>query len=683
MTETAAPPSPVRRPFIALAAGATLTLATVAVAVLASVDWRTFVDSYTFTNLVIGSGFFTAGLTIAWFRPGHVIGRLLQGSGLAYLLSAAATPLALFGLASGWPEPVVRTLSTVTIGAWQIGLACLLPLALLLYPDGRLPGRRWRVVVWLLLIAGGYQAVTGVLSDGTSFSDAPGARSILSVGLDLPAPVNEVMGWLYTAVDLAVIGSLVVRFVRGDERVKRQLLWLILALVCILVVNAQRFVTADGPILLLLSFLFIPAAIAIAIVRYQLFDIRLVLSRTLLYTLMVALIIAAYAGIVAGLSLLVPADAQRRVSIAAAIVVAIVFNPLRLSLQRLLDRAFYGTRSDPLGTVAHVGRRLRHDDDLAAVLEGVRAALQLPWLGLRQGTGAGAVVEVGVPDGSPRVELALTYRGADQGALLVGLRRGESRLHDADRRAMDVIATPLALALHATALSEEVRAARAAAVESAAAEQVRLQRELHDGLGPTLTSVAFRADAASNLVGTDSEQAGRLLHDIGVDVRGAIDSVRRVVYGLRPIELDDLGLVGALRQKATALADASRNLAVDLAVVDTLPSLSPAIELAAYRIATEAVTNVVRHSDGHVCRISVDAGDDLIITVTDDGEPPARWHPGVGIRSIAERAEELGGSADVGPVPGGWQVSARIPLTGISHQQAAIGTTAADQRRTL
>ena len=189
--------------------------------------------------------------------------------------------------------------------------------------------------------------------------------------------------------------------------------------------NAQRFVTADGPILLLLSFLFIPAAIAVAIVRYQVFDIRLVLSRTLLYTLMVALIIARYAGIVAGLSLLVPADAQRRVSIGAAIVVAIVFNPVRrLSLQRLLDRAFYGTRSDPLGTVARVGRELRgHDDDLAAVLEGIQVGASTSVVGGGTTGRARRTARRGRP---PRriargvAELPLTYRGADQGAHFAG-----------------------------------------------------------------------------------------------------------------------------------------------------------------------------------------------------------------------------------------------------------------------
>jgi two-component system NarL family sensor kinase len=158
---------------------------------------------------------------------------------------------------------------------------------------------------------------------------------------------------------------------------------------------------------------------------------------------------------------------------------------------------------------------------------------------------------------------------------------------------------------------------------------------------------------------------GHLLHEIGNDVRTAIESVRSVVYGLRPIELDDLGLPGALRQRVTTLTHTNRHLAVDLVIADPLPPLSPAIELAAYRIATEALTNVVRHSDARACRVSVEAGDGLLITVTDDGEPPARWRPGVGIRSIAERAEELGGSADAGPIPSGWQVSARLPLPGM------------------
>jgi signal transduction histidine kinase len=237
-------------------------------------------------------------------------------------------------------------------------------------------------------------------------------------------------------------------------------------------------------------------------------------------------------------------------------------------------------------------------------------------------------------------------------------------LHDADRRLLELIATPLAMALHATALSEQVQQARTATVEAAATERVRLQRELHDGLGPSLTSVAFRADAASNILRSDSDEAERLLGEVRGDLRASLDYVRRVVYGLRPIELDDLGLIGALRQKVSSLPISNgRQFTVELTLLnDPIPALSPAVELAAYRIASEALTNVLRHSNGSRCQITVAVDGGLVVTVADDGQADPLWRPGVGLRSIMDRAEELGGSAMAGPVPNGWQVCARIPL---------------------
>lgn len=206
--------------------------------------------------------------------------------------------------------------------------------------------------------------------------------------------------------------------------------------------------------------------------------------------------------------------------------------------------------------------------------------------------------------------------------------------------------------------------ARTATVEAAAAERVRLQRELHDGLGPVLTSLSFTADAASNLVRTDPAEAERMLADVRAELRGALDGVRRVVYGLRPIELDDLGLAGALRQKAAALNDARGARAeVRLQLPDELPPLSAAVELAAYRIVLEALANVARHSTGRHSDVRITAAEDLVVTVEDDGvPPPADWSPGVGLRSIADRAEELGGSATAGPSEQGWRVQAKLPL---------------------
>ena len=271
--------------------------------------------------------------------------------------------------------------------------------------------------------------------------------------------------------------------------------------------------------------------------------------------------------------------------------------------------------------------------------------------------------------------MPLTFRDEQVGTLVVGLRRGERDLHDADRRTLDLIATPLAVALHATALSEQVQQARTAMVEAAAAERVRLQRELHDGVGPILTSAAFQADAASNLIHTDPAGAERLVDEIRTELRGAIDDVRRVVYGLRPIELDDAGLVGAIRQRLAGLpASEPGQIKVEMELPDQLPALSPAVELAAYRIASEAINNALTHSAGHRCLVAITVNGTLAVTVRDDGRPPRSWTPGVGLRSILERAEELGGTAAAGPAGDGWEVSARLPLDGLAPSQISPGS---------
>ncbi|MFC7640690.1 hypothetical protein ACFQX6_06515 [Streptosporangium lutulentum] len=288
------------------AAGVVLAVSAVVLAVVAGTGWRTFVSSYTLTNLVIGLGFLASGAVTSWFRSRNVIGLLSLVSAFGHLTTAATTMLMLLALQEDWPSPVVRTLSTVSTGAWQIGLTWLFNLALLLFPDGRLPSRRWLPLVWAVMVSGAYQLVTGVLSGGSVLGGSAETTSILSVGLAVPEPISAVMDLVGTVAELLVIGTLVLRYRRGDERTRRQLLWLILALLAMLVLNTQRWITGDGPILFLLSFALIPIAIGIAIVRYELFDIRLVLSRALLYGLVLSVIVAVYAGIVAGFSLLVP-----------------------------------------------------------------------------------------------------------------------------------------------------------------------------------------------------------------------------------------------------------------------------------------------------------------------------------------------------------------------------------------
>jgi two-component system NarL family sensor kinase len=433
--------------------------------------------------------------------------------------------------------------------------------------------------------------------------------------------------------------------------------------VAMLAINWQRWIfpNFEGGILLLLAVPLIPLAATIAILRHQLFDIRLVVSRTVLYALLTAAVVGSYAGLVAvGDRILRAAGAP----VVATLAIALAFNPVRVWLQRVVDRAFFGQRGDPVRAASTVGERLA-GDDLGGVLDGVRDALRLPFAALR--TDEEELAASGTP---PEVihSAPLRYRGERVGDLLVGVRAGERRLRAPDLAVLDLLATPLAVALHATRLSDALQVSRERLVAATEEERRRLHRELHDSLGPTLTGAAFTADATGNLIGSDPRRAEQLTAELGGQIRGAIDDVRRLVYGLRPPALDELGLVGAVRRQAAQLAG---DVAITVDTDGDLPPLPAAVEVAAYRIATEALTNVVRHSGGHHAAVLLCADPGALrVAVTDDGPPDGGWRPGVGLRSIAERAAELGGSCEAGPTSSGGRVAAVLPL-GVGMTEAS------------
>jgi signal transduction histidine kinase len=275
------------------------------------------------------------------------------------------------------------------------------------------------------------------------------------------------------------------------------------------------------------------------------------------------------------------------------------------------------------------------------------------------------------------VALDLSYGGNSVGSLLVGLRPGESDLTVADRNVLALVAVPLAVAVHATRLSDELQTSREHLVAAREEERRRLRRDLHDGLGPALTGVAFTADAAANLITVDPTRASELLRNLRTDTRTAIADVRRLVDDLRPPALDELGLAGALQQRADQLSWRADGASIRVQVdADGLPPLPAAMEVAAYRIATEALTNVVRHSHATTAVLTVRCGSTLELEVLDDGPPLGPWTPGVGLQAMHDRATELGGQVEAGPCPSGGRVTASIPL---SLQPA--GPAAASPRR--
>jgi two-component system, NarL family, sensor kinase len=683
-----------RRATRALAVGlsgfAMAELATAAAVVLAGgISFANAVGTFTVTNAAMGLAFSACGLVLAWHRPGHPIGWLFLAAGVAEGTAAAAIQLVLLGVRQGWATgATLQVLGTLAVFSWPWAVGLFLPVALLLFPDGRPAGRRWRWVIW----AAAAESVLFVLSFA---NPAPQQVGPYRLALDLAIPFYSRLSGLWIAGNLAfaavyalAVASLVVRYRRGGDTERRQLLWLLLAGVAALAYGAVVWgIFNTGPILGLLVFTLIPAAVAIAILRYQLLDIRLVVSRALVYGILTAGAAGAYIGLVALLDVMVRSRVSLESAVVASVVIAIGFNPARVRLQRLIDRRLYGDRRDPVRAVSLVGERLAGTGaaGLPGVLEALCESMRLPFAAVRFGAAEAAAYGT-----APELlhSTALSYDGARIGELIVGLRSGQRRLSQPDISVLELLAGPLAVALHATALSAALQESRVSIVAAREEERRRLRRDLHDGLGPALTGIAFKADAARNILAAEPVQASELLGELRADTTAAIADIRRLVYDLRPPALDDLGLIGSVRQQAVRLAQRpdGSSVPVQISAPESLPSLPAAVEVAAYRIITEAMTNAARHSGATRIEVQLTlgdgeglsgdglstggpSGDGLQIEIRDDGRAPSAgpgtgWQPGFGLISMRERAAELGGSCQAGPDPrGGGRVTASLPLS--------------------
>ena len=222
----------------------------------------------------------------------------------------------------------------------------------------------------------------------------------------------------------------------------------------------------------------------------------------------------------------------------------------------------------------------------------------------------------------------------------------------------------LAQSVRARALAADLRDSRGRAVATIEEERRRLRRDLHDGLGPTLTGIAFSADAARNSLRADPDTAEKLLQDLRSDAAEAVGAIRSLVYGMRPPALDELGLESALRHQASSLQTRGGGLlAVEFEVPQDIPSLAAAVEVAAYRIVMEALSNVARHSTGSTARVLLRADSDrLVLRVTDNGSSVEAWRPGVGVASMRERAAQIGGDLTWDATPNGGKVQAVLPM---------------------
>jgi len=517
--------------------------------------------------------------------------------------------------------------------------------------------------------------------------------------LGLPQLFVPLPPWLDLVNFVAVFGGAaalqVYRYRRVSGPVQRQQAkWLVFGLAVIVAVFGALiglsllFPALDQPgraamlyqmaasLLVTLAFLLIPLSIAIAVLRYRLWDIDILINRTLVYGTLTAGVVGLYVLVVGLLGALFQARGSLPISLLGTGVVAILFQPLRDRLQRGVNRLLYGERDEPYSVLTRLGQRLETtlapDAVLPTVVQTVREALKLPYVAVALATSddsrpmtednSPATIErkfvIVAAAGTPTQQqhrLPLVYQHEVVGQLLLAPRAPNEPFTPADQQLLANLARQAGVAASAVRLTSDLQRAREQLVLAREEERRRLRRDLHDGLGPALAAQTLKVGSARALLVRDTAAADRLLAGLETDIAAALADIRRLVYNLRPPALDELGLVGTIRQHAAQYCgNGTGTLTVTIAAPDPLPALPAAVEVAAYRIAQEALNNVAKHAHAHTCRLQLTLTGGLSLEITDDGVGlPDSRHVGVGLHSMRERAEELGGTFVIETAPGG------------------------------
>lgn len=581
------------------------------------------------------------------------IGWLLVGHGLCF---GALLTLNDTGSNTGRIGPIA---DQVGAGSWVFLFVWLALIAYLL-PDGHTASRGWRR--WVVAgIVGVAAFLLGSAGDAATYrAEHHGAEPPVPW---LPEPVSGVIGVLGLVMVVAFfVGAVAAvryrlrRAATGDERL--QLLWIVWGATSVPVALALawlgHFVFDDNAVVLdvalSLAGVALPVTIGVAILRYRLFDIQLVLSRTLTYGALAGGVVVVYA-----VALLVADRLGGTGEVGGLLAVALVAvgaHPAYAWLHGRVVRWVYGYRSEP-----HRAIRLLADRTDAAsagavivsVTDAVAEALRVDRVWVDVDRAEADEREARVP---------LEHRGERLGDLVVNLPAGR-RLSPADLSVLHDMARYAGVLVRAERQGDELRESRARIVTGREEERRRLRRDLHDGVGPSLAAIVLKLNAAQARLSPDERT--ELLDEARDEVRATIREVRRLVDDLRPPAIDEVGLIGAIRQQAAAL---SGELAIDVRGPDPMPTLPAAVEVAAFRIASEAMTNVARHAGATACRVAIEVNGNVELDVADNGrgaEPGTV--PGVGWTSMRERAAELGGSCTHRSRPeGGLAVHAVLPL---------------------
>ncbi len=616
-------------------------------------------------------------LPVLWGVPGAMLAAARPRNAVGWLVLAVAAVFAGSALAEVWVRLSPRGAGWAL---WYVDrfAAVLVPctlVALLLLPDGRLPSPRWRAPVTVLVGAQAGLVLAWMLLRGPAAAPdstwpAEVASTTNPMGV-LPATwVADIaaLEWLLQAPLLLVLVAVGVRLVRAGSEERTQVLSLLLAMgVFVVAVVAGRAVWSPVADLLdVAGAAFLAAVLVSAVLRRRLTGVALVVSHSFVYAVLVLLVAGGYVAAVGLLSTLGANLSPFGAGVVAATAALLVL-PLRGRLQHLVDRLLHGDRSDPYAALtrlaAHSHTAPTSEQVLAAVGDSIALSLRVPWVRVSafgQHAGHGTVT------GAPPVRAPLVSRDREIGLIEVAVRPGR-RLGPAELSLLDELGRHAGVAIEAVHLSEAAALHQRGLVAAREEERRRLGRELHDELGPTIAGLSMQLDVLRDLVRTDPETVAVRLDALHAAATRALADIRRLAHDLRPPVLDQLGLEGSLRQLTESLGLSSR-VHVDV------PPLPAVVELAAFRICAEALSNAARHGEPASVRVDLATADEaLLLTVVDDGrgiQPGAC--AGVGIASMRERANELGGRLDVVPgTEGGTRVEAVLPLSVVATSVVA------------
>lgn len=649
--------------------------------------WASSVDDFVFAPIFAAFG--VVGALVVSAQPRNVVGWILVGISASIGLAFFTDTYALYSLlAAAEPLPGTAWAAWISGWLWIGGFAPALTLLPLLFPDGRLPSRRWRPVAWL---AGADMAVSAL-----AFALQPGEME--DYGIVNPVGVGAlegVAGFLdgagfigIVALSVAAAASLILRYRRSDPERRRQIKWFAFAVSVVAAWAALSLVLealeVSNPIvdtvLPAAAFLSLPVGVGIGILRYRLFDIEVVINRTVLFGLLAAFVTVVYVGVVVGIGAAIGSRGNLFLSILTTALIAVLFHPIREQARRLANRLVYGKRATPYEVLSdfadRVGGSYATEDVLSrmarVVGEGTGASRAEVWLRVGGGLlraaswpAGGPVDSIGISgDELPSIPesdraYAVRERGELLGALSITKPPGEP-LSPAEDTLLADLASQAGLILRNVRLIEELRASRQRLVAAQDEERRRLERNIHDGAQQQLVALAVKMNLVETLAGKDPMKAAVMAAQAKIELQQALDDLRDLARGIYPPLLADKGLAAALESQA-------RKAAIPVAVdPDGIGRYPQEAEAAIYFCVLEALQNAAKYAEASRAdvRLSQDDGY-LVFTVTDDGQgfDPATTPRGSGLQNMADRLEALGGSTEVTSTPGqGTVVTGRIPV---------------------